>query len=324
MSTDFTFTVSGSGSDSDSESRGSDVSLDTQDHLPERIREEESWLCYKLVGSKPRKIPVAPRYSSGRVFKAGVSSENEFADYTSARSFADMEDSVADVSYVFTADSSFTGIDLDDCIVDGVIEDWAQDIVDRLDSFTEVSQSGTGLHIFVEGELDEEYGNRKGDVEMYSEKRFFATTGDHLESTPMSVKSREQELQSVQREHLDKVSLESSVDVQDDWDEIELDTSESHIEASAEDVITTAERYSNKFFYLHRDKRSYHNDDTSRDDLAYCRQLAFWTQEDAKLIEEIWLEHSRRTRPKTQRRDYVSATIAEAIESNDETYSGSY
>ena len=73
------------------------------------------------------------------------------------------------------------GIDLDH-VVDphtGEVQPWALEIVQRLDSYTEYSPSGTGLHIFVHGDIPDA-GRKKtinkdtGEaVEMYREKRYF-------------------------------------------------------------------------------------------------------------------------------------------------------
>jgi hypothetical protein len=48
------------------------------------------------------------------------------------------------VGFVFSEHDPFTGIDLDDCIdPDGSLQPWALDIVTTMDSYTEVSPSGT-------------------------------------------------------------------------------------------------------------------------------------------------------------------------------------
>lgn len=40
-------------------------------------------------------------------------------------------------------------VDVDDCIVNGKLDARGQDIVDTLDSYTELSPSGNGIHIFI-------------------------------------------------------------------------------------------------------------------------------------------------------------------------------
>ena len=81
-------------------------------------------------------------------------------------------------------------IDLDHCITDGVVADWASSILDRCPpTFIEVSQSGEGLHIF--GLLPEGPGRniRRGDsaVEFYSVGRYIAMTGDRFGGSPSSL-----------------------------------------------------------------------------------------------------------------------------------------
>ncbi|WP_318571278.1 hypothetical protein [Salinigranum marinum] len=94
-------------------------------------------------------------------------------------------------------------MDLDDCrdSTTGELTSWAQDIVDRLDSYSEVSPSGRGVHVIVEGELPPGR-NRRGDVEMYDEARFFTVTTDHIEGTPTSVQRRQDALLGVHYEYV--------------------------------------------------------------------------------------------------------------------------
>lgn len=77
-------------------------------------------------------------------------------------------------------------IDLDHCIADGVVADWAQEVLAANPcTFVEVSQSGTGLHVF--GFLEEGPGRkiRDGrDIEIYSVGRYIALTGERFGSAP--------------------------------------------------------------------------------------------------------------------------------------------
>lgn len=56
------------------------------------------------------------------------------------------------VGFVFAPEDPYVGIDLDKCIHDGVIEQWAIDIINRFGTYTEYSPSGTGIHILIRGE----------------------------------------------------------------------------------------------------------------------------------------------------------------------------
>lgn len=85
------------------------------------------------------------------------------------------------------------GIDLDMCIgVSGELEPWAAEIVDRLDSYTEVSPSGRGLKVYLRGPAggqssEVSFGEpveiapgttKRREIALYTGKRFFAFTGD--------------------------------------------------------------------------------------------------------------------------------------------------
>jgi putative DNA primase/helicase len=53
------------------------------------------------------------------------------------------------VSFAFGGNSGVIGVDLDNCFKGGKLIPEAEDVVKRLNSFTERSQSGKGLHVYV-------------------------------------------------------------------------------------------------------------------------------------------------------------------------------
>jgi primase-polymerase (primpol)-like protein len=130
-------------------------------------------------------------------------------------------------------------VDLDGCRDPATSElaSWARDIVDRLDSYTEVSPSGSGIHILVEGELPPGR-NRRGDVEMYDEARFFTVTTDHLDGTPTSLERRQDALLGVHYEYVQSPpgADSSAIDLEEATDgAVERDTLESNSIPPAED-----------------------------------------------------------------------------------------
>lgn len=105
----------------------------------------------------------------------------------------------AGVGFMFAADGPYAGIDLDKCRdpATGAIQPWAQRLIDRFASYTEVSPSGTGVHILVRGALPGP-GKKKnrpdglGAVEMYCRGRYFTVTGHLLTGAPTSIEARQQ------------------------------------------------------------------------------------------------------------------------------------
>jgi putative DNA primase/helicase len=79
----------------------------------------------------------------------------------------------------FCLGDGWTGVDLDHCIVDGVLSDTAKSIVQKLSTYTEISPSGDGIKMICRGTLPP--GRRRdGGIEMYDRGRFFTLTGREL------------------------------------------------------------------------------------------------------------------------------------------------
>ena len=59
------------------------------------------------------------------------------------------------IGFVFTPEDPYVGIDLDGARnpETGIIEPWASEIIAACASDTEISVSGTGVHIIIEGAL---------------------------------------------------------------------------------------------------------------------------------------------------------------------------
>ena len=95
------------------------------------------------------------------------------------------------------------GVDLDDCRdpETGLVEPWAAALVALLDSYTEVSPSGTGLKTFVLGAKPGNEWSKEpyatGKIEIYDHLRFFAVTGVSFKSVTCEVNERSEALASL-------------------------------------------------------------------------------------------------------------------------------
>jgi len=95
----------------------------------------------------------------------------------------------------------YTGIDLDHCrdAETGEIQAWAQTIIGRFNSYTEVTPSQEGVRIWIKGNVPGDR-HRKGHIEIYDNVRFFTVTGRHLEGCPRTIESRQDELDDLYTE----------------------------------------------------------------------------------------------------------------------------
>lgn len=84
------------------------------------------------------------------------------------------------VGFVFLEGDDIVGVDLDDCRhpITGEITGWAWDIVKALDSYAEISPSGTGLKVWVKShDLTRAHKDNAIGIEIYPHGRYFTVTG---------------------------------------------------------------------------------------------------------------------------------------------------
>ncbi len=311
--------------------------LPTAESLPASVVTREQWVAWRSEerSGKATKVPVNPATGS----YASATDAETWTDFATARAYADS--SANGVGFVFTAADPIVGVDLDDCRDpdDGTLTDWAQDIVERLDSFTEVSPSGTGVHVLVEGELPDGR-NRHGDVELYDDARFFTVTGDQLSETPGALESRQETLTAVHAEYVmpDDAGGGASTDADSEATADAVDASGPAIDGAAsgpgndlgdEELLSRARSATNgeKFERLCvGDTSGYPSQ--SEADMALCSLLAFWTGGDPDQMDRLFRE-SGLVRPKWDEphfadgATYGERTIERAIAGTDEFYSGS-
>jgi putative DNA primase/helicase len=142
--------------------------------IPEELRVRPQWVVWKAVGDKPDKVPYSAR-TGRRASSTDLLTWSTFQEALQAYK----NGRYAGLGFVFSSADPYTGIDLDNCVDEnGEIAVWALEIVRYFDSYTELSVTGTGLHIIVRGDMP---NRRKENVEVYSSKRFFTVTGHAVE-----------------------------------------------------------------------------------------------------------------------------------------------
>ena len=143
--------------------------------LPDELTRLAQWVCWRAVWRDGRwtKVPFQP---DGRSAKStDPATWREFGECLLACQSGRFDG----IGFVLTRDAGIIGVDLDHCIdAGGNVAPWAQQAVDTLNSYTEISPSGDGLHIFVFGTFPGGMtGRRKGGVEVYAEGRYLTVTG---------------------------------------------------------------------------------------------------------------------------------------------------
>ena len=213
------------------------------------------------------------------------------------------------VGYVFAHEDPFSGIDLDGCRQPGTsaLAPWARDILTTMDTYSEVSPSGTGVKLWVIGMLPP--GRRKtGQIEMYSEGRFFTVTGWRVPGTAATIGERQDALTALHHATFGTASAPLST------------TSGTTLPAPVspampDEALLTKIRQSQqreKFTALWSGLWESSYESQSQADLALVAILIFWTQ-DATQLERLF-NQSGFVRDKWSRRpDYRQRTIRAAL-----------
>lgn len=272
--------------------------------LPEALKGWHQWVVWKRVerDGKETKVPYSAR--SGKPAKVTEPSTwSSFEEVLVALESGRW----AGLGFVFTENDPYAGVDLDKVIDPGTgdIEAWAQEVIDELDSYTEVSQSGTGVHVIIEGKKPGER-KRQGQVEIYDDVRFFALTGRLWPGTRPTIEQRQQQLEELHARVFGVVRAAPTG---------EAPAGELRLDPDAEPplhklvVLLEGKKFTDTWNHSRKELGS-----TSEFDFALARMVvdAGWSdQEIADLIIAFRRKHMKAP-DKALRADYIEGTIRNA------------
>jgi AAA domain len=277
--------------------------------IPLELEALPHWLLWKFE-DRDGKATKVPYQASGR--KAKADDPATWATFEDASAAASRFDGIG---FVLTSEDEFCAIDLDACIINGVVSATAQRLVDNFQSYTEVSPSGRGLHIWIRGSLPAG-GRRKGSVEIYDRLRYLTVTGQRLEGTPATIEARQGELALLQADLFPAPTMQAAETAANGNGVAPVSPS------LIDPVILEAVRQSTtgaKF------SRLYDGDgaNPSDADQSFVSMLVPFYTTDAAQLDRLF-RASGRMREKWNRGDYRDRTFAKALEGDSgERYSPS-
>jgi hypothetical protein len=300
------------------------LSLPAADDVPTALLAQHNWLTWRAEqrGERITKLPVSPR--TGRL--ASSTDSATWTTFAAAVSFA-VRERCDGVGFVFTA-TPFVGIDLDHCLdlTIGELAPWAVRIMERFSTYTEISPSGTGLHLILRGALPAggrkrpaEDGASGGAVEVYDDGRYFTFTGRRWPSTPLAIEDRQEELQ---RWYAEAFPQEQEREVGQSPPPAPHDVSDAalvRLASAAQNGSLFASLWAGRWQDTHASQ--------SEADLALCNLLAFWTGGDAARVDALFRQ-SGLLRPKWDERHrgdgrtYGQLTVEKALASTTSYYEG--
>lgn len=218
------------------------------------------------------------------------------------------------------------GIDIDDCVTDGALSSTALDIIHTVNSYTEYSVSGNGIHILFlcknHSFNKDKYYTKKSkqaltkdgingikSLEVYfpgATNRYLTVTGNTIIKNIVSVDY------SVIEGMLDKYMLKPKKETQPQ-DRVQF-------QESATADIQYALAHDSTLAMLWHSLPSGHGGNESETDLALMNKLAYWCNGDADAMNDAFVsspyfqQKDREHKRKWERDDYRLSTIGMAIE----------
>lgn len=290
-------------------------------NMPAELKQHSNWCIFKLEldkqTNKIKKIPINPKSLKG----ADSTNPQCWSNFNIAynRFSAGKADGIG---FMFS-NSPYVGVDIDHCINEnGIMSKEAQEIVNRLNSYTEYSPSGTGIHIICkvqEGFNIEGNKNTSKGIEIYTHSRYFTMTGNTL-GINTDIRECTEDLLKVHNDFIPKKKKS-----QNKKDTVK-DRTQRTVELSDQELLNKAFASKNgaeiKALYC-GNYNTLKYKSQSEADMALCNYLAFWTNKNPEQMDRIFRSSSL-YRPKWDSKRGASTlgllTINEAINSCVEGY----
>lgn len=286
--------------------------------IPQELKGYKNWVCWQAYPdpkshSGISKKPINPR-------TGGFAMPNNSDTWSDFETAVRQSGKYSGIGFMFS-NSPFFGVDLDDMPNDiqdyqnGGADNIISEFVNTLQSYTEFSQSKTGVHIICKGTLPE--GRRKakndsGGFEMYENGRFFVVTGNYC-SEYGYINDCTESVKPLHSKYLGKTA-----EPKPNRQNITVNLN------SVDDIVRAACSAKNGSLF----KALYSGDfsaysSQSEADMAFCNMLAFWCGCDAEKMDAIFRQ-SGLMRDKWDRKQsgttYGVITLQKAISGCSQTY----
>lgn len=279
--------------------------------VPQELKLLPNWICWDAVPegkSKIKKIPVNARTGGG----AMSNNPSTWCDFDTAMKASEQH---SGIGFMF-GNCDYFGVD-----IDGVEEELKaylnekklniiSEFISTLESYTEISQSGRGIHIICKGRLPKG-GRRKGNVEMYETGRFFVMTGNYC-SEFADISECTERIKPLHEKYIGGGR------------EPQAKIRPAVVLSNADDIVKAAcnARNGGNFSSLYSGDISGYASQ-SEADMAFCNMLAFWCGCDADKMDCIFRQ-SGLMRDKWDRKQsgstYGALTLQKAIAGCSQVY----
>jgi putative DNA primase/helicase len=291
----------------------SEGTIESHDAIPAMLTAKDQWVCWRYEeredgDGEPYQTKVPYNAETGN--RAKPDTPDTWTTYEQARDcHREHNERLDGIGYMFSEDGPFAGIDLDNAYDPATDEwePWARDCIDRADSYTEFSPSGTGGHAWGCGAKPSDDRSKTSmpstldayddaEIEIYDCDRFFTITGHHVEDTPTAINHRSDELTAIYESVFESDGGEPEIDtdeihetVRDELSEINDEGESESVDLSDSEVVEKAKnaKHGDKFARLW-DGGTNDFDSHSEAVLSLLDRLAFWTGKDRQQMDRLF------------------------------------
>lgn len=259
------------------------ILLVVAENIPSELKQLKNWVLWKAEWNDKQKVFTKVPYRSNGRYKA-YSNKPESWD-TFEKIYEAYENGIGEgIGFVLSDTDPYACIDIDEISNVHDLPALAQEIVNL--SYSELSPSGQGIHVWVRYKHDKEtYMNKnvKLKYEIYDRKRLITFTGEALNDLPIS---EGKEIESFIEKVFKREETDSALPQQ----------SNEHGKAalSESEIIKIAEKSKNgnrfKLFMNGGWEQLYSSQ--SEADMAFVNDLAFWTNCDYQMMDSIFRKSS--------------------------------
>jgi hypothetical protein len=270
--------------------------------IPEDLRPARRWVTWRweLRPDKGGKLKwTKPPYDARTGEAAKSNDSNTWSSFDEARAAVERGD-LDGVGFVISQGDGIVAIDLDHVRdpANGELLPWAVELVASVDTYAEVSPSGTGVRILARGRkpgsrCKREVGGGPACVEMYEDGRYVTVTGRALDGARRTIEDRQAQIEDVYHRHLEAEPHRTKLAADATAPPRLLSDEEAEVRRTNfpdEFILRKAREAKNgdKFKKLWSGDTSMHDGDDSRADLALVSMLAWWTGPDAARIDALF------------------------------------
>ena len=215
-----------------------------------------------------------------------------------------------------TSKGHLCGLDIDNCIDDnGIISPEAESIIKMLDTYTEISISGKGIHcLFYATKKGNACKNNKLDwckvIELYDKERYFTLSGNVINDK--GILYRQEFCNMIYDKYFACCSnpiLSNNQKCKKEFTKEQLQDYEKHFENALKKDPILRDYWNGKR----------PNNDESANDLGFCKKLSYWLN-DENLVKEYFLKSpyfaqkdEKHKEKCLKRKDYLQRTISFAM-----------